>query len=70
VRLSDTPFGERPFRVHIDPVDDGAEAVNGVAHRVRRELLRNMGLSGFTETVTRRLDGEECLRDGTTGRSQ
>jgi NAD(P)-dependent dehydrogenase (short-subunit alcohol dehydrogenase family) len=45
VRVIDTPFGKRPFRVHVDPADDGAEIVNGVADRVRRELLRNMGLS-------------------------
>ena len=23
-------FGKRPFRVHIDPSEDGAEIVNGV----------------------------------------
>ncbi|MGO8189855.1 hypothetical protein AB9F38_34080, partial [Rhizobium leguminosarum] len=33
------PFGTRPFRVHIDPSEDGAEIVNGVADRVRAELL-------------------------------
>jgi NAD(P)-dependent dehydrogenase (short-subunit alcohol dehydrogenase family) len=38
------PDGRRPFRVHIDPSQDGAEIVNGVADRVRRELLRRMGL--------------------------
>lgn len=38
------PFGKRPFRVHVDPANDGAEVVNGVADRVRAELLRNMGL--------------------------
>ena len=45
VRVLDTPFGKRPFRVHIDPANDGAEVVNGVADRVRAELLRNMGLA-------------------------
>src|SRR5438309_11604500 len=29
----------------LDPANDGAEIVNGVAERVRRELLRNMNLS-------------------------
>ena len=38
------PFGKRPFRVHIDPSQDGAEIVNGVADRVRAELLRRIGL--------------------------
>jgi NAD(P)-dependent dehydrogenase (short-subunit alcohol dehydrogenase family) len=44
VNVVDTPFGKRPFRVHIDPSEDGAEVVNGVADRVRRELFRNIGL--------------------------
>ena len=44
VRVVDTPFGKRPFRVHIDPSQDGAEIVNGVADRVRAELLRRIGL--------------------------
>src|SRR3954466_11609573 len=40
-----TPFGKRPFRVHIDPTQDGAEVVNMVSDRVRAELLRRIGLS-------------------------
>jgi NAD(P)-dependent dehydrogenase (short-subunit alcohol dehydrogenase family) len=44
VKVVDTPFGKRPFRVHIDPSQDGAEIVNGVADRVRAELLRRIGL--------------------------
>jgi NAD(P)-dependent dehydrogenase (short-subunit alcohol dehydrogenase family) len=44
VKIIETPPGKRPFRVHIDPSQDGAEIVNGVADRVRRELLRRMGL--------------------------
>jgi hypothetical protein len=44
VRVVDTPFGKRPLRVHIDPSQDGAEIVNGVADRVRAELLRRIGL--------------------------
>ena len=44
VKGVDMPFGKRPFRVHVDPANDGAEVVNGVADRVRAELLRNMGL--------------------------
>ncbi len=38
------PFGKRPFRVHIDPSNDGAEIVNGVADRMRVELLQKIGL--------------------------
>ncbi|HEY4077180.1 MAG TPA: SDR family oxidoreductase [Rhizomicrobium sp.] len=44
VKIVDAPFGKRPFRVHVDPSQDGAEIVNGVADRVRAELLRRIGL--------------------------
>lgn len=43
-RVVDTPFGKRPFRVHIDPASDGAEVVNVVADRMRDEFLRRIGL--------------------------
>lgn len=44
VNVVNTPFGKRPFRVHIDPAQDGAEVVNAVGDRVRAELLRRTGL--------------------------
>jgi NAD(P)-dependent dehydrogenase (short-subunit alcohol dehydrogenase family) len=44
VKVVDAPFGKRPFRVHIDPTQDGAEIVNAVSDRVRAELLRRIGL--------------------------
>jgi NAD(P)-dependent dehydrogenase (short-subunit alcohol dehydrogenase family) len=44
-KVVDTPFGKRPFRVHVDPTQDGAEVVNMVSDRVRAELLRRIGLS-------------------------
>jgi NAD(P)-dependent dehydrogenase (short-subunit alcohol dehydrogenase family) len=44
VRVVDLPFGERPFRVHVDPSQDGAEIVNAVADRMRREMYRNIDL--------------------------
>jgi NAD(P)-dependent dehydrogenase (short-subunit alcohol dehydrogenase family) len=44
VRVVDMPFGKRPFRVHVDPSQDGAEIVNGVADRVRAEMFRRIGL--------------------------
>ena len=37
--------GTRPFRVHVDPSDDGSEIVNGVADRVRAQLLERIGLA-------------------------
>lgn len=45
VRVLDTPFGKRPFRVHVDPSQDGAEVVNAVADRMRREMYRNIDLT-------------------------
>jgi NAD(P)-dependent dehydrogenase (short-subunit alcohol dehydrogenase family) len=45
VKVVDMPYGTRPFRVHVDPANDGAEVVDAVGDRVRVELLRNMGLS-------------------------
>ena len=44
VRVVGLPFGTRPFRTTIDPSGDGADIVNGVADRVRAELLRRIGL--------------------------
>ena len=44
VKVVDAPFGKRPFRVHYDPTQDGAEVVNMVLDRVRAELLRRIGL--------------------------
>jgi NAD(P)-dependent dehydrogenase (short-subunit alcohol dehydrogenase family) len=54
-KIVEAPFGKRPFRVHIDPSQDGAEIVNGVADRVRAEMFRRIGLedllnvTGFQE---------------------
>jgi len=45
VRVVDMPFGQRPFRTHIDPSQDGAEIVNGVADRVRAEMFRRIGIA-------------------------
>ena len=45
VKVVDAPFGKRPFRVHIDPTQDGVEVVNGVLDRVRAEMLRRIGLA-------------------------
>ena len=44
VKVVDMPFGKRPFRVHIDPAQDGCEVVNAVADHIRAEFLRRIGL--------------------------
>lgn len=45
VKLVGKPFGERPFRVHIDPTEDGADVGFAVLDRVRAEMLHRVGLS-------------------------
>jgi NAD(P)-dependent dehydrogenase (short-subunit alcohol dehydrogenase family) len=44
-KVIETPFGQRPLRIHFDPDDDGATLVDEVAERVRAELLRRIGLA-------------------------
>ncbi|AIY41597.1 Short-chain dehydrogenase/reductase SDR [Collimonas arenae] len=46
------PFGSRPFRTHVDPSQDGCEIVNGVADRVRSEMLRRIGLADLLHPKT------------------
>jgi NAD(P)-dependent dehydrogenase (short-subunit alcohol dehydrogenase family) len=43
-RIVDMPFGKRPFRVHIDPTQDGAEVAFTVIDRMRTDMLHRVGL--------------------------
>jgi NAD(P)-dependent dehydrogenase (short-subunit alcohol dehydrogenase family) len=52
VKVVDMPFGERPFRTHIDPSHDGAEEVNAVADRVRADFLHRIGLADLLVPAT------------------
>ena len=45
VATVDAPRGQRPFRVHIDPADDGAEAVNALGDQVRTTFYKRIGLT-------------------------
>ena len=54
VDVVNMPFGKRPFRTHIDPSEDGAEIVNGVADRVRAELFRRIGIEDLLKPVINR----------------
>jgi NAD(P)-dependent dehydrogenase (short-subunit alcohol dehydrogenase family) len=45
VNVVDAPFGQRPFRVHIDPTQDGADVAFAVIDRVRSEMLHRVGFS-------------------------
>lgn len=44
VSVVDTPFGKRPFRVHSDPAQDGADVGFAVLDRLRAEMLHRVGL--------------------------
>ena len=45
VDIVDMPFGKRPFRVHYDPTQDGADVGFTVLDRLRAEMLHRVGLS-------------------------
>jgi NAD(P)-dependent dehydrogenase (short-subunit alcohol dehydrogenase family) len=57
VSIVDAPRGQRPFRVHIDPIDDGSAAVSAVADEVRVQFLTRLGLSDLLHPLTE--SGEE-----------
>ena len=44
VAAVDAPEGKRPFRVHVDPADDGSGVVSAVADHIRAEFLNRVGL--------------------------
>jgi NAD(P)-dependent dehydrogenase (short-subunit alcohol dehydrogenase family) len=54
VKVVDTPFGQRPFRVHIDPTQDGADVAFAVIDRVRNEMLHRVG---FPDLLHPRVNG-------------
>ncbi|WP_046117797.1 SDR family oxidoreductase [Ensifer aridi] len=44
VDVVNAPFGERPFRIHYDPTEDGANIGFSVLDRLRAEMLHRVGL--------------------------
>jgi NAD(P)-dependent dehydrogenase (short-subunit alcohol dehydrogenase family) len=52
VRVVDTPKGQRPFRVHIDPANDGAEEANALGDRIRASFYRRVGLADLLTPTT------------------
>ncbi|ALN81083.1 SDR family oxidoreductase [Lysobacter antibioticus] len=44
VEIVASPYGQRPFRVHVDPAGDGCDVVSAVGDRIRAEFLRRVGL--------------------------
>lgn len=45
VDVVNAPFGQRPFRVHYDPTEDGADIGFAVLDRLRAEMLHRVGLT-------------------------
>ena len=45
VDVVNAPFGKRPFRIHYDPTQDGADVGFTVLDRLRAEMLHRVGLS-------------------------
>jgi hypothetical protein len=45
VDIVNMPFGKRPFRVHYDPTQDGADVGFTVLDRLRVEMLHRVGLA-------------------------
>lgn len=39
------PFGQRPFRVHVDPSEDGGQVGFTVVDRLKTEMMYRTGLS-------------------------
>lgn len=49
VAIVEAPFGERPFRVHVDPSNDGASIAFPVIDRLREEMLHRVGFADLLE---------------------
>ena len=45
VAIVNAPIGQRPYRVHVDPADDGSEQVSDVADQNRADFFNRIGLA-------------------------
>jgi NAD(P)-dependent dehydrogenase (short-subunit alcohol dehydrogenase family) len=50
--IVDAPSGKRPFRVHYDPAQDGADVGFAVLDRLRSEMLHRVGLGDLLIAAT------------------
>jgi NAD(P)-dependent dehydrogenase (short-subunit alcohol dehydrogenase family) len=50
-RIVALPAGTRPYRIHVDPADDGSAEVSEVADRIRRQFLTRVGLADLLEVT-------------------
>jgi hypothetical protein len=62
VKVVDAPFGKRPFRVHIDPTQDGADVAFAAMDRVRTEMLHRVGLSELLTPARGIKNGKQRMR--------
>jgi hypothetical protein len=69
VNVVDLLLVTRPFRGHVDPAQEGAEVVSGVANRVRAERPRNMGLGDLLKPLSIGSGSDSSSRAGTTRKS-
>jgi len=53
VAVVGAPRGSRPFRVHVDPAQDGADVGFAVLDRLRAEMLHRTGLSELLAVAPR-----------------
>lgn len=53
VEAVNRPFGQRPFRVHYDPAQDGADVGFAVLDRLRAEMLHRVGLGDLLTPAVR-----------------
>ncbi|AZZ60710.1 SDR family oxidoreductase [Oenococcus sp. UCMA 16435] len=44
VKIVQAPVGQRPYRVHVDPADDGSKKVSDLADINRADFLKRIGL--------------------------
>jgi NAD(P)-dependent dehydrogenase (short-subunit alcohol dehydrogenase family) len=52
VHVVNLPKGERPFRVHIDPMHDGAKEVFDLGDRIRADFYRRIGFPDLLSPAT------------------
>ena len=45
--IVDAPYGQRPFRIVVDPASDGASVSYAVIDRVREQFLDRIGFAGL-----------------------
>ncbi|WP_040790817.1 hypothetical protein [Nocardia paucivorans] len=57
VRTADLPDGECPFRVTIDPTNDGSEVVSAVYDHIRHDFYHRIGIQELLSSGSGRRTG-------------